>query len=212
MPLALREKIFSGWTWRLPPGSGRIALTFDDGPDPATTPALLQALTKSNIAATHFLTGEKCAAHPELVCELIANKQELGNHGYRHQSMWLKSRRTQIASIEQTHLAIFNASRGYACSHYRPPYGSFNPLTCSALRRTGYTGVLWSCLPCDWKARNADELFAAVRNCLHDGAIILLHDAQPSTHHVITMLPRLADEAVRRGWTFVSLPSSSPPL
>lgn len=206
-----REWVFSGWTWRLAPGRGRVVLTFDDGPDPQSTPALLCALSDSSIPAHHFLIGERCTANPSLACDIIAAGHELGNHAFSHRRMWLRSSRFQSASIHRAHEAIAAATQGYSCSWYRPPYGSFNFQTGAALRRTGYTGALWSALPRDWEHFSAAGLLRSLVAGLHDGAIILLHDTPRSMPQIIAALPAFAGEVERRGWKFVTLPSTPPP-
>jgi peptidoglycan/xylan/chitin deacetylase (PgdA/CDA1 family) len=199
------ERLFPQWIWRLPPGQGRIALTFDDGPLPATTPALQKQLSDLHIPSTCFLTGSRCVEHPELVQALYSGGHVLANHGYLHRSIALRRRSAQRSSIETTDRVIQEIT-GEGCRYYRPPYGHFNFHTRPILTELKYRGVLWSIDARDWIAQSDDELWFRMVQQLHDGAILFLHDGHPkTTPSVIRILPRLAEEVARRGWTFVTL-------
>lgn len=205
--LPCRERIFSRWIWRLPTGNGRIALTFDDGPSPETTPALIHALSELRIPATFFLTGQLCREYPDLVRLIASNGHTLANHGFTHRSMLWQGARTQQQSIQQTADCLREIT-GFASSLYRPPFGQFNFRTYRALNDTGHRGVLWSVIARDWIAQTDEVLWQTIANRLHDGAILVLHDGHPSTTpSVIRILPRLVDDVARRGWEFVSLRS-----
>ena len=127
-----------------------------------------------------------------------------------HRSLAFSGARAQIGGIERTQQAMHAATGRLPAPFYRPCHGHFNPCTARALAATGQHGVLWSLMIWDWQPQNADALWKRLAAGLHDGAIIVLHDAQPTTPAVVSLLPRLADEVARRGWHFVTLAASTP--
>ena len=202
--MRLVERVFHRWWWRLPDGCKSVALTFDDGPDATTTPALLAVLDRLRIPATHFLLGSRCAENVTLVRELHAAGHSIGNHGFEHASLLLRSASFQRDSIRRTEEAL-HAVLPEPLRLFRPPYGHFNMATTGLLRRMDYTGVLWSLNARDWGERGETALWKRLERNLHEGAIILLHDGHSATAMVVRLLPRLADEVARRGWSFVAL-------
>jgi peptidoglycan/xylan/chitin deacetylase (PgdA/CDA1 family) len=204
MAVGLREKIFRRWVWRLPPHSGAVALTFDDGPDEATTPALLSELERLQIRSTHFVVGEKAAAAPALLRDLGAHGHIIGNHAFRHESFLLRQKRDQQESILAAERVIAQSTNTLP-HFFRPCFGQYNIWTQSTLERLGYVGVLWSVIAEDWKEQSDEALWLRLRSRLHEGSIIVLHDGHPTTARVVRILPRLADEVRKRGWTFVPL-------
>lgn len=204
MAVKVIERIFDQWLWRLPSGSKSVALTFDDGPSPETTPALVSALNRLHIPATHFLVGGRCTENGSLVRELSDAGQTIGIHGFTHQSMLFRSTRWQRDSIARSldQIVGFGLERPV---FFRPPYGHFNPATCRIVRSAGCRGVLWSVICQDWRERSYQVLHARLNHHLHDGAIIVLHDAHATTKTMIKTLAPLQEEVLRRGWSFVSL-------
>jgi peptidoglycan-N-acetylglucosamine deacetylase len=195
------------WLRRLPPVHRGIILTFDDGPHPDTTPALLDILTRERIAATHFLVGERGSAHPTLVQELASAGQQIANHGFRHESLLWRSSSYQRQSIVRADAALREAVQT-PVAWFRPPFGRFNLWTRPVLKELHYRGVLWSVIIRDWLPASDTDLWNRLKAKLHSGAIIVLHDGHPTTHVVLRLLPRLAEEITRRGWTFSTLPSN----
>lgn len=204
MAAKIIERVFDQWLWRLPSGGKSVALTFDDGPSPETTPALVSALNRLHIPATHFLVGERCAKSGALVRELSDAGQTIGIHGFTHQSMLFRSTLWQRDSIARSIDQIIELGLQPPV-FFRPPYGHFNPSTSRVVRSAGCRGVLWSIICQDWRGRSVQELCACLNLQLHDGAIIVLHDAHATTNAVIKALAPLKDEVLRRGWSFVSL-------
>ena len=202
--MRLVERIFRQWWWRLPDGCKAVALTFDDGPHPTTTPALLSALNRLQIPATHFLLGSRCADNIALVGELCAAGQTVGSHGFDHASLLFRSAAYQRNSLRRTERALLDVLPE-PLRLFRPPYGCFNAATPHLLAAMNYSGVLWSLHARDWEEQTEARLWKRLERGLHEGAIILLHDGHPSTAAVIRILPRLAEEVARRGWSFVAL-------
>lgn len=200
----LRERIFSNWLFRLRPGSGRVLLTFDDGPDPDSTPRLIDALQALNINAVHFLTGERCKKFPAIVHKLSNTQQQIGNHGYEHSSFLCHRVNTVAESIRQTDLAIRLAG-GTPLNIFRPPYGRFNPWTARALTTTNCRGILWSALGYDWIPNQSARVRQRVLRALQDGVIIALHDTPVACENVLPLLPEFAATAQSLGLHFARL-------
>ena len=204
MQVPFRERLFPGWTWRLPAESKCIAVTFDDGPDPQTTPLLLRQLDRLQIPSTMFILGERVAHNVSLLNECISAGHTLALHGQTHESFFWHSAHWQENSIRTIESTMTSCGLTFQ-RLFRPPFGHFNLATSSVLKRLKYRGTLWSHIVSDWRNQSAVQLESRLCHGLHSGGILLLHDAKPTTRTVVDALPRLADEVSRRGWRFVTL-------
>ena len=154
-----------------------IALTFDDGPDPATTLGVMATLARFDARATFFLVGEKASCHPELVRTLAQNGHSLGVHGYRHNWRSLLSPSCVAASIGRT-CEIVSGATGRAPVFFRPPYGVVTPAVALAVRRANMRLVGWSVRSLDTVSWLAPQtVLSRVVARLRPGKIVLLHDA-----------------------------------
>ena len=150
----------------------RMALTFDDGPDPETTPAVLDALARHGMRATFFLVGERAARHPELVARIAAEGHEIGSHGWDHPSLPTLPAAVVRAQITRTRAAL--APHGQRL--LRPPYGDQSLATHIAARRLGYRVVIWNVVGRDWLDEDAEAIAGRIIAEAAPGAIVLLHD------------------------------------
>jgi peptidoglycan/xylan/chitin deacetylase (PgdA/CDA1 family) len=190
--------------WRRgPAGSRRIALTFDDGPDPAATPRLLQLLAAREVRATFFLIGERAARHPDVVRAIAAAGHEVGNHTWRHRNAWLLP--PVLAAREITEGArILGEILGRPPRLYRPPWGIVNVAALATARRLGLVTVLWSVQHEGLRPRSPAAQLRHVMDRLHDGAIVDLHDAPGlpgAPERLLAMMPALLDVLHTRGYT-----------
>jgi peptidoglycan/xylan/chitin deacetylase (PgdA/CDA1 family) len=161
-----------------------VALTFDDGPHPETTPAILDLLQHHNIKATFFLIGEKCEQYPELVHRIVAEGHQIANHSATHAySISLSSRRAWREEIERCQRQIMSIV-GTAPLLFRPPYGVTTPNLSKALADTGLTPVGWSLHTHDWTS-SASGVLKRLDTVDH-GDIVLLHDSCPNTVEALT--------------------------
>jgi len=194
---------------RGPAGRRRVALTFDDGPDPAATPRLLELLEARGIRATFFLIGERAARHPGLVRELVAAGHEVGNHTWRHRNAWFLTPQETVREIERG-TEILAALTGEPPRYFRPPWGLVNLVALRTARRLGQRLVLWSIQPEGLRPRAPDEQVRRVVTRLHDGAILDLHDAEGvrgAPARLLVALPGLLAALEARGYTAGSLGS-----
>jgi peptidoglycan/xylan/chitin deacetylase (PgdA/CDA1 family) len=205
MTLRLLDRIFPQWLWRLPNGDGQIALTFDDGPDPNTTPALLETLAKLDVRATFFIVGSKIEGNSGLLKRAVIDGHVLANHGYHHANHALYSRAALRSSIQRTEEAM-TALDVQPLRLFRPPYGFFRPGMASELTRLGYRGIMWTAHLRDWKPQSAAMLERRAGRAFDDGSIILLHDSHAAGPQSLSrILTRLAADVRERGFHFVTL-------
>jgi peptidoglycan-N-acetylglucosamine deacetylase len=153
-----------------------VALTFDDGPHPEGTPAVLEALRAAGARATFFMIGEQVERHPSLAREVAEAGHEVGLHGFRHRNQMRVTPPWLAADLARGAAAIAGAT-GRAPRLYRPPYGIFTPAGLWHARRE-YDPLLWSKWGRDWRKRTSgQEIASLATRDLADGDVILLHDA-----------------------------------
>jgi peptidoglycan/xylan/chitin deacetylase (PgdA/CDA1 family) len=185
---------------------GHVALTFDDGPHPRSTPLFLRELDNHGIRATFFLLGSELARCPQLGREIVAAGHEVALHGWYHRRLlWYTPMRTRD-ELTRGHDLIAEVT-GTPPRWFRPPYGV---LTSSALRTAhtlGMRTVLWTCWGWDWSSKSTpDSVLRTVRKSLSGGGTILLHDSDVAAavgawRSTLGALPRLLAECRDRGWT-----------
>jgi peptidoglycan/xylan/chitin deacetylase (PgdA/CDA1 family) len=163
--------------WRGPRHTRRIALTFDDGPDPEWTPRVLDTLAAADVRATFFLVGERACRAPALVRALAAAGHEIGNHSWSHRSPWLAGPRRTAQEIGRAHALLADLS-GRAPRHFRPPWGMVNLAMFPALRSWDERCVFWSIQPEGLRPQPPARQTAHVLERAHPGAIVDLHDAE----------------------------------
>jgi peptidoglycan/xylan/chitin deacetylase (PgdA/CDA1 family) len=157
-------------------GAG-VLLTFDDGPHPEGTPAVLAELDRLGASAVFFVSGEQAMRYPELVREIAADGHELGLHGFRHQSRHQWSRRL-LADDTRRALDAVAAAAGIEPSLYRPPRGVFSLVGLRLIRDLGLRPLLWSKWGRDWEGGATPRTIAGRATAgLEDGDVVLLHDA-----------------------------------
>lgn len=191
-------------------GEPGVALTFDDGPHPEGTPAVLGALERARARATFFLVGEQVRRHPALAREIVAAGHAVALHGDRHRCQLRLSPRALDDDLARVAATVADAT-GSAPALYRPPYGVFSIAGLSLVRRRGWRGLLWSRWGCDWRARTTPEAIArrATRD-LGAGDVILLHDAdtysaRDSWRRTAQALPAVLEAVQRAGLETVAL-------
>ena len=158
--------------------TGGIALTFDDGPSPASTPLLLDLLARHQLQATFFVVGENAARHPELITAILAGGHTIGNHSLRHDYfLMLRTPKTLQADIHATQEILKKS--GVTPLVFRPPIGITGPRLGKALARENLIAVTYSCRAFDRGNRNIYNLAGKILHRLRPGDIVMLHDLPP---------------------------------
>ncbi|MBA3700386.1 MAG: polysaccharide deacetylase family protein [Planctomycetes bacterium] len=176
-----RSSLYMPVWWRLPKGSDGVALTFDDGPHPERTPAVLDLLAKHGQKATFFLIGENVRRHPALVRRIVDEGHAVGLHSDTH-SWWFncwpppKLRR----DLERCAASISDATGRAAPTLFRPPVGLKNPMVGFVTGRLGLRTVTWSCRALDTGSATVEQVTTRLANGLKPRAILGMHDgAEP---------------------------------
>ncbi|MDX9745832.1 MAG: polysaccharide deacetylase family protein [Syntrophales bacterium] len=155
-----------------------VSLTFDDGPDPATTPLLLDLLEKHNVKATFFVTGERTAKYGRLIDDMTRRGHEIGNHSFSHDILlMLRTRKRLSREIVQTQIQLKRF--GIRPLAFRPPVGITNPKLDSVLQRHGLFCVTFSCRSWDAGNRFVRGMGRRVAKKARPDHIIVLHDICP---------------------------------
>lgn len=161
--------------------SSTVALTFDDGPNPAVTPKLLDLLDLHGVCATFFVVGRSVRAFPALARQIADRGHVIANHTDTHPSLTFLSSRNIANELERCDLAI-EAAIGRRTRWMRPPFGFRGPQLKGVIQQRHYEGVvMWSAAAWDWTAHNPDRVINRLRR-VRGGDIVLLHDGD---HRVI---------------------------
>ena len=190
--------MFRNIIWRGPVNDDSVYLTFDDGPDPQTTPQVLEILSQHQVSATFFLVGNKIAGAENVVEQILEGGHIIANHGFSHRKLgWASSRiiEKEITDTEQ----IFQSNHWQYIRHFRPPFGHFRPGMESLVRRLVYRMIMWSLMPGDYRPMEPEFLLSRTLSKLTPGTIIVLHDHTIAPKPMLKMLPKLLKELEQRG-------------
>jgi peptidoglycan/xylan/chitin deacetylase (PgdA/CDA1 family) len=164
-----------------PRQAGEIALTFDDGPNTAWTPRLLNLLAEHNVKATFFMLGSRAEGAPELVRRVAAEGHLIGNHSWSHPNLARSSAARVREELMRTN-AVVEQITGERVRYFRPPFGARRPVVFSIARQLGLTPVLWNAMTSDWSEKDAEKIAWALAKKI-DGlknggcaANVVMHD------------------------------------
>jgi peptidoglycan/xylan/chitin deacetylase (PgdA/CDA1 family) len=181
-----------------------VALTFDDGPHPEGTPAVLERLAEAGARATFFLLGEQVELRRSLVGEIVAAGHEVALHGHTHRGHLRLAPRALREDLRRG-AAVVSEAAGRAPRLHRPPYGRYSAVSLVLVRRAGLEPLLWSRHGRDWSARASDRSIAErLGSGLRPGEVLLLHDADHyaapgSWRRTAAALPRVLEALGRAG-------------
>jgi peptidoglycan-N-acetylglucosamine deacetylase len=196
------------------PHDHTIALTFDDGPHPVYTRALLDLLKKHGVKATFFVVGENAEQNTELIKRMRAEGHSLGLHHYRHVSSWFLSPLGLKKQLESTN-EVLKRITGEGTYLYRPPWGHLNLFSLFFTNR--YRIVIWSHIFKDWKVKECKEhLLHRLKNADSEGAVFVLHDNgatlgadEEAPGYMLECLDAFIEDALNRNIRFISLEDAS---
>lgn len=154
-----------------------LALTFDDGPDPATTPVIVDVLEKAGAKATFFMIGNRIAGHEAILQRIQADGFDIGNHSWSHPDFTKLTPNQMLDQINKTQTAL-QAAGVPPATLFRPPYGANN----ASVRQTlPMPIILWNVDPKDWAEKDPHHLADIVVSQAKPGAIIIMHDSKSTT-------------------------------
>jgi peptidoglycan/xylan/chitin deacetylase (PgdA/CDA1 family) len=194
-PLGVRDRTASG---------RGVALTFDDGPHPQGTQAVLEILRDANAPATFFLVGEQVARRPGVAAEIAAAGHEIALHCHRHRSLVRLTPRQVRDDLDRAYELIAEAT-GREPRLYRPPYGVLNAAALATARQRSWETVLWARDGHDWEARaTADSIAQRIMRGVEPGDGLLLHasgdfSAHASWRKTVAALPRILERMYELG-------------
>ncbi|MCM3745369.1 polysaccharide deacetylase family protein [Sporosarcina luteola] len=192
-----------------PADQKRVALTFDDGPDPRFSNDVLDVLKQYNVPATFFVLGSRAVANPEIVKRMQSEGHVIGNHTYAHPNLVEES---DLGTLEQevtrTEDAL-NGIIGYRTKLFRPPYGFLYNELVEKLRDMNYYVIGWSVDSLDWQEDPPEVIASNVLDIIYPGAIILMHDGAESggdRTNTIKSLHQIIPALQEQGYEFVTVP------
>jgi peptidoglycan-N-acetylglucosamine deacetylase len=181
-----------------------IHLTFDDGPHPAATPAVLDILKERNIPATFFLLGQNVEKFPDIARQVVSEGHQIGNHSYSHTNLFFKNKSFVQKQIIQTE-EIFELKLGKRTHYFRPPYGYSNLTILNILKEIRSTCVLWNIDSKDYRLEKQSDVERRILNNISIGSILLFHDNKHTAHKLHTYLPGLLDKLLEKKFVFKTL-------
>ncbi|MGY1754870.1 polysaccharide deacetylase family protein [Blastococcus sp. SYSU D01042] len=190
-----------------PTGERTVALTFDDGPRPDSTPAVLDVLRSRGVTATFFVTGGNAARHPDLVRRIVAEGHTIGNHSWSHPDLSGLSPAGRAAEMDRTSQAVVDATGVVPC-FFRGPYGVHGGAIASQAVERGMSVVGWSLdtrdwtTPGGWSPSFQQQIVAAATAPAGAHPIVLMHDGGGYRQNTVAALDRIISDYVARGFVF----------
>ena len=211
--LCIGAPFFPGLGFFLPiisrgkPGINGVALSFDDGPSPESTPILLGLLARHRLQATFFVVGEKAANHPELISDILRQGHTIGNHSWKHDNfLMLRTPKALEEDIHKTQKIL--KKTGIQPLIFRPPAGITNPHLKQVLAGENLIAITYSCRAFDRGNRSIGNLAGRILNHLKPGDIIMLHDLPPKQDKLLNYWQKEMDHlfaSLNKNYTVVSL-------
>jgi peptidoglycan/xylan/chitin deacetylase (PgdA/CDA1 family) len=205
----LRLRMFADAVVRGPSDARGVVLTFDDGPDPAHTREVLDALDAHQVKATFFVIGHKAEQQRELVEEIVRRGHQVGIHGYAHDRFFALRGSKRVKKDLERAIRVIENITGETPTLFRPPIGHTNPTIARIADQLDLTTVGWSVRARDGLARTKpDDVVSRISRGLEDGAIVLLHDApEKGTRKPagVAALPAILERIAARNLRVVAL-------
>jgi len=175
VPPKMLKNVLNGIIWEGTPDSPVAALTFDDGPDPVVTPAVLDTLDELGIRATFFLVGKRAALYPDIAREIAARGHLVANHTMTHSKLFLAGKdevEREIGEAQDTIAAV----TGTRPEWFRPPHGLFDTTCARTVKEKGLSMVLWTVLSGDYSDDPPEKIEETFEPFIRPGSIIVFHD------------------------------------
>jgi peptidoglycan/xylan/chitin deacetylase (PgdA/CDA1 family) len=202
---AARSQLYGRTFVGLGRGSRLLALTYDDGPHPRNTPALLNVLARHSVRATFFLIGDHVVREPQLAREVSSAGHVIANHTLHHPSLIFcppARVRRELSECER----VLADNVGEHSRLWRPPYGKRLPHVMRVAQRMGLEAIMWSIDAKDWALRTAEDVEKRVSSRICGGDVILLHDGGGERLYTVEATDRLIRRLKNEGYDFVTVP------
>jgi peptidoglycan/xylan/chitin deacetylase (PgdA/CDA1 family) len=180
----------------------KVALTFDDGPNPLYTANILNVLKRYNVHSTFFLVGKMAQQYPDLVLQILAEGHELANHTYTHPNLTKLAQHEIIAEVLRTRTVIKEIT-GRQTYLFRPPGGNIDPFAKKQLRALDYNIVYWEINAGEYRTFSPTAQATQIMNRVRPGSIILLHNGL--VDGTLNILDLLLAELTKQGYTCVTV-------
>ncbi len=181
--------------WHIPTEEKVVYLTFDDGPVPEVTPAVLKILKDYSIKATFFCVGENAVKYPEIFSEIMKEGHLVGNHTYNHIKGFKCPNSLYFDNIEKANKVIKS-------NLFRPPYGLLKKSQYNRLKLK-YKIIMWDVISCDYDSKlTPEECFINVADFVRNGSIITFHDSIKAEKNVLAALPKVIEHLKGQGYSF----------
>ncbi len=207
--LNLRLRMFADAVVRGPSDARGVVLTFDDGPDPEHTRAVLDALDRAKAKATFFVIGAKAEKHRDVVKEIVDRGHTVGVHGFEHDRLFSLRGPRRVERDLARAVKTLQEITGERPTLFRPPVGHTNPTIARIADRLELTTIGWSVRARDGLAgTKPDDVVVRIKRGLADGAIVLLHDAAERGDRKpagVEALPRVLDAIAEQNLSVVPL-------
>jgi peptidoglycan/xylan/chitin deacetylase (PgdA/CDA1 family) len=202
--------VFGRVLGRLPGRGRRVALTFDDGPNPEATPRILDVLAREHVPATFFLLGRHVDRWPEVARRIVAEGHQVGQHGYVHRKLHLQRRAFVREDMVLGTMAVEQATQVFP-RHFRAPHGFRNPWVSAVARSLGQRIVGWTLGVWDSDRPGAEVIARRAVAGIRPGTILLLHDGDGYDPHgdrtqTADALPSIIGGLRANGYELVGLP------
>lgn len=190
------KRLYPGRVWNMDGAERSIYLSFDDGPDPAITPFVLDELAKYGAKASFFCIGKNVVQHPELFNRILAEGHAVGNHSFDHLDGWKTNDAVYVDNV-------LKAKQCINSSLFRPPYGKLNHSQQKQLAKEGFKTIMWSVLSGDFdESISPEQCCSNVINNAASGAVVVFHDSKKASERMRYSLPLVLKHFTEKGYRF----------
>ena len=190
--------LYPGVVWNKPTNEKILYLTFDDGPTPEVTSAVLDLLASYKAKATFFCIGENVKKHPTLYDRIKTEGHSIGNHTHTHPNSWKVKCDFYLHNVEE-------ASKVIESNLFRPPYGKLTPRSLFALKKK-FRIIMWDVISCDFDDKvSAEQVEKNVIEYATNGSIIVFHDSVKAAPRMLEVLPKILKHFTESGYSFLKL-------
>ncbi len=179
-----------------------VYLTFDDGPDPESTPKVLAILKRYGVQGTFFQQGAMVEAYPDVAKQVAADGNRIGNHSWDHPNLTKLSYNYLVTGQLQPTNAKIKAVTGQTPTCMRPTYGAVNDRVRGAIADEGMDVAMWDVDPRDWARPGSSVIVSRVLDRVYPGAVVLLHDAGGNRTQTLEALPKIIESLQSQGYAF----------